>query len=167
MDKIGPLCLTADDCGLVLEAIAGADPHDPSSIDNQFKYEEKQKGKYRLAFLEDTANNADDEVQTVFKRTLNVIEKFAKIEKIKFSELLYEAITRTILNAESATAFEDFIESGKTSELTAPEDRYGSYVRTVVFAKDYIRALRLRGVMAKAVDETMSAFDAIVGPSRQ
>ena len=167
MDKIGPLCLTADDCGLVLEAIAGADPHDPSSIDNQFKYEEKQKGKYRLAFLEDTANNADDEVQTVFKRTLNVIEKFAKIEKIKFSELLYEAITRTILNAESATAFEDFIESGKTSELTAFEDRYGSYVRTVVFAKDYIRALRLRGVMAKAVDETMSAFDAIVGPSRQ
>src|SRR3954462_2914416 len=29
MDKLGPMCRTADDCGIVLEAIAGADPADP------------------------------------------------------------------------------------------------------------------------------------------
>ena len=29
LDKLGPLCLTADDCGIVLEAIAGADADDP------------------------------------------------------------------------------------------------------------------------------------------
>ncbi len=31
LDKLGPLGLTADDCGLVLEAIAGADPLDPTT----------------------------------------------------------------------------------------------------------------------------------------
>ena len=31
LDKLGPLCLTADDCGIVLEAIAGADADDPST----------------------------------------------------------------------------------------------------------------------------------------
>jgi aspartyl-tRNA(Asn)/glutamyl-tRNA(Gln) amidotransferase subunit A len=30
LDKLGPLCLTADDCGLVLEAIAGTDTDDPT-----------------------------------------------------------------------------------------------------------------------------------------
>ena len=33
MDKLGPLCRTADDCGIILAAIAGPDPLDPSAVD--------------------------------------------------------------------------------------------------------------------------------------
>src|SRR5262249_29601483 len=68
--------------------------------------------------------------------------------------------------AEAASAFEEFIESGKAAELTAPEDHYGPYVRTAVLAKDYIRALRLRGIIAKQVDAVLTGFDALVGPAR-
>lgn len=167
LDKLGPLCLTADDCGLVLEAITGADPNDQSTNDVLFKYDDSTKGKFKLAILEDITENVDVEVKTIFEQTIYVIEKFASIEEIKFPDLPYEAITRTILYAESASAFEDFIESGKTSELTAPEDHYGPIARTVVLAKDYIRALRLRGIMAKAVEDVMLPFDAIIGPSRR
>ena len=39
MDKLGPMCRTADDCGLVLDAIAGRDPLDPSSIASEWKYD--------------------------------------------------------------------------------------------------------------------------------
>src|SRR5262245_64629856 len=39
LDKVGPLGLSADDCGLVLEAIAGPDPLDPSAADRDFRYE--------------------------------------------------------------------------------------------------------------------------------
>jgi aspartyl-tRNA(Asn)/glutamyl-tRNA(Gln) amidotransferase subunit A len=167
LDKLGPLCLTADDCGLVLEAITGADPNDQSTSDVLFKYDDSPKGKFKLAILKDITENVDVEIKTIFEQTLYMIEKFASIEEIKFPDLPYEAITRTILYAESASAFEDFIESGKTSELTAPEDHYGPIARTVVLAKDYIRALRLRGIMAKAVEEVMLPFDAIIGPSRR
>jgi aspartyl-tRNA(Asn)/glutamyl-tRNA(Gln) amidotransferase subunit A len=167
LDKLGPLCLTADDCGLVLEAIAGADPNDQSTSDRLFTYDDGLKGKFKIAILKNINENVDVEIKTIFEQTVNVIEKIASIEEIKFPDLPYEAITRTILNAESASAFEDFIESGKTSELTAPEDHYGPIARTVVLAKDYIRALRLRGIMAKAVEEAMSPFDAIIGPSRR
>ena len=38
MDKLGPMCRCADDCGLVLAAIAGPDPLDPSAAANPFKY---------------------------------------------------------------------------------------------------------------------------------
>src|ERR687883_151535 len=38
LDKLGPLCRTADDCGLVLSAIAGRDRLDPSSSARPFAY---------------------------------------------------------------------------------------------------------------------------------
>src|SRR4029453_3335615 len=88
------------------------------------------------------------------------------IEEIELPALPYEAITRTILFAEAASAFEEFIESGKAAEWTAPEDHYGPYVRTAVLAKDYIRALRLRGLIARQMDAVLAGFDALVGPSR-
>src|SRR5258708_40164990 len=36
LDKIGPICRSADDCGLVLGAIHGADPRDAASVDRPY-----------------------------------------------------------------------------------------------------------------------------------
>ena len=36
MDKLGPMGRSAEDCALVLAAIAGKDPEDPSSVDRKF-----------------------------------------------------------------------------------------------------------------------------------
>src|SRR6185295_11326639 len=33
LDHTGPMCWTSEDCGLVLQAIAGYDPADPASAD--------------------------------------------------------------------------------------------------------------------------------------
>src|SRR3989475_12744614 len=38
LDKLGPMARTAHDCGLVLAAIAGRDPADPSSLERGFRY---------------------------------------------------------------------------------------------------------------------------------
>src|ERR1700694_5337001 len=38
LDKIGPLCRSAEDCGLVLQAIAGADNDDPASAGKSFYF---------------------------------------------------------------------------------------------------------------------------------
>ena len=35
-----------------------------------------------------------------------------------------------------------------------------------VLAKDYIRALRLRGLIARQMDAVLAGFDALVGPAR-
>jgi aspartyl-tRNA(Asn)/glutamyl-tRNA(Gln) amidotransferase subunit A len=75
-------------------------------------------------------------------------------------------MTRIILWAEGAAAFETLIESGALAGLTAPEDRVTAYARDAILSKDYIRALRLRGVVARDIDRVLARFDAIVGPSR-
>ena len=38
LDKLGPIALTADDCGLVLDAIAGPDAADPTTTARPFRY---------------------------------------------------------------------------------------------------------------------------------
>jgi aspartyl-tRNA(Asn)/glutamyl-tRNA(Gln) amidotransferase subunit A len=90
----------------------------------------------------------------------------ATIEEITSPSLPYEEITRTILFGEMASAFEDLIETGRIAELTAPEDRYTPYSRVAILAKDYIRALRLRGLVVAEMERAMQGFDALLGPSR-
>lgn len=168
LDKLGPLCQTADDCGLVLEAIAGHDASDPSTATHVYRYrpDEAPSGNLRLAVLTGVADGMDDAVVENFNRALEVLKGVATIDDVEFPDLPYEAVTRTILLAESASAFEDFIDEGKTAELTAPEDRYGGYPRMAVLATDYLRALRIRGRMAREVDRVMARYDALVAPTR-
>jgi aspartyl-tRNA(Asn)/glutamyl-tRNA(Gln) amidotransferase subunit A len=167
LDKLGPMGLTADDCGLVLEAIAGPDPLDLTTTNQPFTYAANTTEKrWRLGVLKDITANVDKAVCNNFAQTLHVLSQVASIEEIELPALPYEEITRTIVFAEAASAFEEFIESGKAAELTAPEDHYGPYVRMAVLAKDYIRALRLRGVIARQMDAVLAGFDALVGPAR-
>src|SRR3954451_1118843 len=56
LDKIGPMAHSAHDCGLVLHAIAGHDPHDLSSSERPYRYppSDPPSGRtFRLAVLKD------------------------------------------------------------------------------------------------------------------
>jgi len=57
-------------------------------------------------------------------------------------------------------------ESGGIAGLTAPEDRHTPYARDAILAKDYVKAMRLRGVMAREIDRVFGGFDALVAPGR-
>jgi aspartyl-tRNA(Asn)/glutamyl-tRNA(Gln) amidotransferase subunit A len=168
LDKLGPLCLTADDCGLVLEAIAGPDPNDPTTTERPYRYDTRPIGRpFKLGLIKDALEGMEEDVKQNFEETLKVLEKVASIEEVEFPDLPYNEITRVILSAEAAAAFDEFVEEGKVAELTAPEDHFGPYARTVVLAKDYLRALRLRTHMARAAEEVMYPYDAIVAPTNR
>lgn len=170
LDKLGPLCLTADDCGLVLDAIAGPDPADPTASQQVFTYDAEPVGRrFKLGVPTGITDEVEEYARRHFEQALEVLSEVATIDTVSLPDLPYEAITRTILAAEAASAFDEFIDRGQAAELTAPEDHYGPYARTAILATDYIRALRLRGRMARDIDalfEGSSGFDALLGPSR-
>ncbi len=166
LDKLGPLCLTADDCGLVLDVIAGYDSRDPTTYYQPFKYGAPNTRDFTLGIVNTAFDGVDEEVRKNFDRSLTNLEKIAEIREIQLPNYPYEAVTRTILNAESISAFENLVESGQIFELTAPEDRYSIFSRNIILAKDYLRALRLRGIIVKAIDNILSNCDAIVAPTR-
>jgi aspartyl-tRNA(Asn)/glutamyl-tRNA(Gln) amidotransferase subunit A len=168
LDKLGPLGLTADDCGLVLDAIAGPDPADPSATGRPFRYDaaDPPARRFRFALLRGVVDVCDEDVRASFTASLEPLGAIGTIEEVALPDLPYEPIMRTILQVEAASAFEDLVEDGVIAGLTAPEDRYLSYARDAILAKDYVKALRLRGVVAREVDRLLARFDAVVAPGR-
>jgi aspartyl-tRNA(Asn)/glutamyl-tRNA(Gln) amidotransferase subunit A len=120
----------------------------------------------RLGVIAGVVDGTEAATRTNFEAAMQKMAEVATIEEVKIPVFPYEEITRTILFGEMGSAFEDLIETGQIAELTAPEDRYTPYSRVAVLAKDYIRALRLRGVVATEMDHVMRGIDALLGPSR-
>jgi aspartyl-tRNA(Asn)/glutamyl-tRNA(Gln) amidotransferase subunit A len=167
LDKLGPLALTADDCGLVLEAIAGADVADPTTSPRPYRYaSDASPRRFRFGVLAGALDGVSDDMRAAFDRSLDVLRDFGSVEDAALPELPWEAATRIILQAEAASAFDDFIESGGVAGLTAPEDHFLPYARDAVLAKDYVKAMRIRGLMARDADRLFERFDALVAPGR-
>ena len=167
LDKLGPLALTADDCGLVLDAIAGADPRDTTAANRPYRYAANSgRRQFRFAVVRGTVDATEPGVRDAVAAALDTLKTLGTIEEITLPDRPYEAMARIILWAEGASAFERLIESGAIAGLTAPEDRVTPYARDAILAKDYLKALKLRGVVAREIDRVLSGFDAIVGPSR-
>jgi aspartyl-tRNA(Asn)/glutamyl-tRNA(Gln) amidotransferase subunit A len=166
LDKLGPLALTADDCGLVLDAIAGPDPDDPTASDRPYRYDAADRKSFRFGMVKGVTEGSEEAVVENFTRSLEALRKISSVDEVTLPDLPWEQITRIILQVEAAASFEDLIEAGGIAELTAPEVRYTPYARDVILAKDYVKAMRLRGVMAKEADRVLSRYDALVAPGR-
>ncbi|MDQ4080946.1 MAG: amidase, partial [Gemmatimonadota bacterium] len=81
MDKLGPMCRSADDCGLVLAAIAGPDEHDPSASARDYAYrpEAARRRRFRIGVLKNATAGVQKEVADNFDASLRVIEDFAEL----------------------------------------------------------------------------------------
>ena len=170
MDKLGPMCRTADDCGIVLNAIAGPDAKDAMASARPYRWAVPRAAsrprKPVIGILKNATAGCQPEVAANFNASLEAIRSFATlVPDVEFPDLPFNAAAETIINAEGASAFEDLLESGRVNELTAPEDRWGGYPGAVVLATDYLKALRLRGVMSAALDEVLTPYDCVVAPT--
>ncbi len=168
MDKPGPMCLTADDCGLVLDAVAGHDERDEATTTRPYEYRpyRPDRGRFRLGVPKGVPDGAQPGVQDRFREALAVLAEVADVEVVELPDLPYAEVSTAIFLAESASVMEEIIESGITAGLTAPEARCGIYPRTTMLATDYLRALRLRRTIAVAADRLLERYDALLSPTR-
>jgi aspartyl-tRNA(Asn)/glutamyl-tRNA(Gln) amidotransferase subunit A len=168
LDKLGPMCRTADDCGLVLSAIAGADPLDPTTVDRPFTYKPAPGKRWKIGVIKGSWEKAQDAVKKNFEESVKALKSFAEVEEaVEYPDMPFGDVVGTIVSAEGASAFRDLIESGRTKELRAANDRWGGYARSMVLAVDYLQAMRLRVPMRKTLDALYAKYDALVAPSRQ
>lgn len=163
LDKIGPLARTAAETDLVLKTIAGVDSNDISTVDYPwYGINRPANDRYTVAVLRDGVEKAQPEVRANFDRAVEVFRQFADIVEIDLPDGPYSDVLLTILGAESASAFEELVESGLVQQVTAPEDRIGGYADRTIPAMDYIRAQRLRGPLCREFDKYMSRYDAVL-----
>ncbi len=167
LDKLGPLCLSADDCGIALAGIAGPDSHDPTAARRFYMYDGPvlPGRRMKLAVPEDAAAGCGDPGRDNFAAALDALQSVADVDEVKLPEYPYEAVTATIQSAESASALEDFVHEGKASGLTDRSGLFGPYPGKAVLATEYLKAMRLRGVIAREIDAVLAPYDAMAAPA--
>lgn len=169
LDKLGPMCRSADDCGIVLAAIAGRDQRDASSVTRPFNYPENPKDnkKYRIGVVKGATAGCQPAVVKNFEASLEVLRKQGcVIDTVTLPDQPFGPVVSTIISAEAANSFRALLDGGRTRELRAVNDRFGGFAGTMVLAVDYLQALRVRTVMKREFDALYAKFDAIVAPSR-
>jgi len=169
MDKLGPLGRSAEDCAIVLAAIAGRDAKDPSSVARGFQVPSAPNAtqRFRVGIPKGADKDIQPEVAANFRAALKVLaDRVDVVEDVELPDLPYGAVAGMIIAAEGACAFDDLLKDGRLSQLTAPEDRMGGYPALAVSAPDYLRALRVRRPMQRALDDFLKQFDVLAVPTR-
>ncbi len=170
LDKLGPMARSADDCALVLAAIAGKDPLDETAADERFLHREpaaRPRVKLRLAVPKGVTEKVQPAVRENFGKALAALEPIATITRdVEWPDFPWGPAVGTIVNAEGATAFHELLASGKVSELRCPACRTGGYSSMLTPAVDYLQAMRLRRPMKRAMVKLFESYDAVIAPTR-
>jgi aspartyl-tRNA(Asn)/glutamyl-tRNA(Gln) amidotransferase subunit A len=171
MDKLGPMCHSAEDCGVVLQAIAGGDSKDPGSSHKSFYYAPqyyRQPKDLRIGYAPaDFADRAQASARPAFEQALAVIrETGAKLVETRLPDLPYGPLTSTIISAEGSAVFELLITSGKVNELADAKQIAGLKAGLEIAAKDYLKAMRIRAIVQQKMRRLFTDIDVLLGPSR-
>jgi aspartyl-tRNA(Asn)/glutamyl-tRNA(Gln) amidotransferase subunit A len=171
LDKLGPFARSAEDCGLVLHAIAGGDPKDPGSAGKSFYYAPqyaRPMKELRIGYAPaDFSERADPSARPAFDAALAVWkEAGAQLVETKLPAFPYDQVLRTVLAAEQGAIFEPLIASGRVEELADQAQIAGLKASLDVAAKDYLKAMRIRRLIQTAFAELFASVDALVAPGR-
>lgn len=168
MDKLGPMCRSAEDCALVFSAIHGRDPGDPASITTPFSWPPKRDatalriGYVASAFAEEYGNHDADEATLDALRSAGV-----ELHPVAFPDAETGAML-LMLTAEAAAAFDQLTLSGRTDELVRQDDgawpntfRSGRFIPAV----EYINASRARSRLMADMRRVFQDVDVVLAPT--
>ena len=171
LDKLGPFARSAEDCGLILQVIAGGDSKDPGSLGRGYYYTPKflrplKDLKVGYAAV-DFADRAEEPARAAFQAALAALkETGVTLVEIKLPPFPYGPILSTILAAEQASIFEPLIVSGKVDQLADAAQIAGLKASLDVPARDYLKAMRLRRLIQQAFSKLFTDVDVLLAPGR-
>ncbi len=162
MDKVGPIGRTAEDCALVLAAIAGGDPMDPSAVDRPFAYPQRlDYRKLKVGVLVGANRRNGPAPENPVTKLLK--ERGSHILPIAFSAL--PPGTTDLLEAESAAFFDGL--TRHPEEIAKLKDSlWPGIFRAARFmsAVDYLNAQRARTRAMRTFEDEFGDFDFFVTP---
>ncbi|MEO8579556.1 MAG: amidase [Gemmatimonadales bacterium] len=179
MDKLGPICRSAEDCAIVLDAIYGPDDQDNTVIPASYHWNANLSPKtLRVGYVKSAFDTPEIDPADP-KRTLHATKKFddAALDVLKrlginlipvaVPDVPYDAM-RIILSAEAAASFDELTRSDRDKELVQQgKFDWPNSFRTSRFipAVDYVNANRLRSIAIQKWDDLMRTVDVIVTPT--
>jgi Asp-tRNA(Asn)/Glu-tRNA(Gln) amidotransferase A subunit family amidase len=171
LDKIGVLARCADDCGLVLHHISGADSADPGSAHKSFYYVPQYSEPFadlKLGYNEiDFAEWPDEPLRPAFADALAAVKSIgSQMVETRLPDFPYGPIIGAIIDSEAASIFEAFIRSGAVDQLADQSQIDGLKASLNYSALDYLKAMRVRSQVQSAFRDMFANVDALVAPTR-
>jgi Asp-tRNA(Asn)/Glu-tRNA(Gln) amidotransferase A subunit family amidase len=169
IDKLGPICRSAEDCAIVLAAVNGADGVDRAAQDVPFVWEGSRGLEgIRVGYLE-SAFAAPGESQGRDRAVLEVLAGLGvDLQAVEFPRGFPVPALSLILAAEAAASFDDLTRSG-LDELLEDQSEAGwpNAFRTarLLPAVEYLQASRARTLLMQALDVAWQGVDVIVTPT--
>jgi Asp-tRNA(Asn)/Glu-tRNA(Gln) amidotransferase A subunit family amidase len=169
MDKLGPLCRSVTDCGLVFAAIRGPDGKDPTVVDRPFEWSPgRGVGGLRIGYLK-AAFEADHRTKAFDTKALEALKGLGvELIPVELPPDLPTGGLRVILSAEAAAAFDEVTRSGRDDQMVE-QTRFAwpnSFrVSRFIPAVEYIQANRARTLLMQRMDEVMGPIDVLVAPT--
>ena len=170
LDHVGPITKTVEDAAIVLSAIAGPDPKDPSSSPRPVPdYQKEMVGDIRGLRVGIPLHFFFDHVDPEIGRAVN-----AAIRKLE--ALGMKAVEIDIPGLENCAAMEAHINLAEAASyheqyLKKQADAYGPGVRTdleagrFLLATDYVKSQRGRAWLQRHFNEALEHADIIVSPT--
>ena len=171
LDKVGPLARTAEDCGIILDAIAGSDPDDPMSAGKSFYYAPqfaRPMKDYTIGYAKvDWEEWAEPETRQAFAAALDVFRGLGvKLKEVELPDYPYGPLVSTIIQGEASSIFEELISSGKVDQIADPKQAAGLKAAGELSAKDYLKAMRVRSLLQVAFRDFFYELDMVIAPTR-
>jgi len=168
MDKLGPMCRSAEDCALVFDAIHGLDDGDPATLDAPFAWNPPPDvRRLRVGYLAEAfageydGHEADAAVLDVLRA-----QDF-DLQPVVLPDIPTEPLN-LILSAEAAAAFDALTRTGGVDTMVRQgRNTWPNVFRHARFipAVEYIQANRVRTLLLQAMTGVMQAVDVFVTPS--
>ncbi len=167
LDKVGPICRSAEDTALVLAAINGMDVNDPGSLDMGFSYDPDIDFRqltigYNPKWFEGNGTKSLDRKVLQMLLDMGVSSK-----EVSLPDLPYGALFLSLI-AESAAAFEELTLSNRDDLMVWQEDNaWPNSWRKIRFlsAIDYVQLDRLRRKIMMEMNALFENVDALITPN--
>ncbi len=151
LDKIGPIGRSAEDCGAVMEAIAGFDPRDPTTLRTNLDLP-LEGPPLRIGILkEEFDKNKAPAMKKAYWEAIGIFRKMGhRTVEVSYPKMPYGLAVGIIVDAEGASAHEHFIRSSRLHSLPDANQAAGLAASLETRAVDYLWAMRMRTEALKA-----------------
>jgi Asp-tRNA(Asn)/Glu-tRNA(Gln) amidotransferase A subunit family amidase len=173
LDKLGPMARTAEDCALVLEAIAGPDAADPTTSGKRFRRLDRRATaaalkQVRIGYAEeDVADHASVEAKGALQKGVAEIRRVVpRFVRVTLPSLPFGPMVQTVYGAEGAEIFAELIEGPRFEELVDARQKSGLRAALEIKARDYLHAMRLRTRLQEAFAAIFQNVDVILSVGR-
>lgn len=171
LDKVGPICRSAEDAAVVFAYIKGNDEGDPASVNMPFNYTGKPDWQsLRVGYAKNYFTRLRDTTANEYK-VLNALKNMGvQLVPIEFpdSSLYTFDMMGIVIGSESAAAFDAFTRSGMDDLMTRQnKNDWPNSFRAWRFipAVEYINANRHRYVMMRAIYQFFQQVDVLITPT--